>query len=155
MNYTILAVGNSKKTLLRPLIEHFIKLIPRLKTIIEINSKIKDWNLRKKDENNQIFNWIKKNASVETKLIFLDKSGMKISSKEFSTLLSNWRDYSISNCIFVIGGSSGLDNKLFKMSDTVISFGNNTWPHMLFRVMLLEQLYRADCITKKHPYHRS
>ena len=155
MNYIILAVGNSKKTLLRPLIEHFIKLIPRLKTIIEINSKIKDWNLRKKDENNQIFNWIKKNASVETKLIFLDKSGMKISSKEFSTLLSNWRDYSISNCIFVIGGSSGLDNKLLKMSDTVISFGNNTWPHMLFRVMLLEQLYRADCITKKHPYHRS
>ena len=71
MNYVILAVGNSKKTLLRPLIEHFIKLIPRLKTIIEINSKIKDRNLRKKDENNQIFNWIKKNASVETKLIFL------------------------------------------------------------------------------------
>ena len=97
----------------------------------------------------------KKNASAETKLIFLDKSGMKISSKEFSTLLSNWRDYSISNCIFVIGGSSGLDNKLLKMSDTVISFGNNTWPHMLFRVMLLEQLYRADCITKKHPYHRN
>lgn len=57
--------------------------------------------------------------------------------------------------VFFIGGPDGFKKEILSQSDKVISFGRVTWPHMLLRIMLLEQLYRAVTIIKNHPYHRN
>ena len=59
------------------------------------------------------------------------------------------------NITFFIGGPDGLDKTIFSRTNSILSFGTMTWPHMLIRVMLVEQLYRAQCIKMGHPYHRS
>jgi 23S rRNA (pseudouridine1915-N3)-methyltransferase len=56
---------------------------------------------------------------------------------------------------FVIGGAEGLDASVLRRADATLSFGALTWPHMLVRIMLVEQIYRAQAILAGHPYHRS
>ncbi|NNK77531.1 MAG: 23S rRNA (pseudouridine(1915)-N(3))-methyltransferase RlmH, partial [Litoreibacter sp.] len=85
----------------------------------------------------------------------LDERGKVISSPEFSDLLIRWRDSGRSNVTFVIGGADGIAKSLREQADYSLSFGKMVWPHMLARVMLCEQLYRAASIAAKLPYHRA
>jgi 23S rRNA (pseudouridine1915-N3)-methyltransferase len=89
-----------------------------------------------------------------TKLIALDETGRSFSSQTFAGRLAAWRDEGAPSATFVIGGAGGLDNSLLSQADLKLSFGVQTWPHMLARVMLCEQLYRAATILAGHPYHR-
>ena len=84
----------------------------------------------------------------------LDERGKLMSSPDFADLLANWRDQGRQNLSFVIGGADGIDPSLRAQADASISFGNMVWPHMLARVMLVEQLYRAASILSGGPYHR-
>ncbi len=88
------------------------------------------------------------------KLIVLDERGTSLKSKDFSEKLSRWRDEGAPVCAFVIGGAGGLSDDVRNRADYKISFGQQTWPHMMARVMLSEQLYRATTILAGHPYHR-
>jgi len=88
-------------------------------------------------------------------LVTLDERGKLISSPEFAAQLARWRDAGRQDVAFVIGGADGIDPTLRAKADFSISFGQMVWPHMLVRVMLAEQLYRAANILSGGPYHRA
>ncbi len=85
----------------------------------------------------------------------LDERGKVMSSPDFAQKLAGWRDMGRQDLAFVIGGADGIDPALRAEADFAISFGAMVWPHMLVRVMLSEQLYRAATILSGGPYHRA
>ena len=87
-------------------------------------------------------------------LVVLDERGKTLSSPEFAQALAGWRDGGRQDAAFVIGGADGVDPTLRARADLAISLGRMVWPHMLVRVMLAEQLYRAATILAGSPYHR-
>ena len=88
-------------------------------------------------------------------LVTLDERGKLLTSPEFATHLARWREAGRQDVAFVIGGADGIDPSLRAKADFSISFGQMVWPHMLVRVMLAEQLYRAANILSGGPYHRA
>lgn len=88
-------------------------------------------------------------------LVTLDERGTVQSSPEFAAQLAQWRDNGIQDLAFVIGGADGIDPGLRAQARASLSFGRMVWPHMLVRVMLAEQLYRAATILAGGPYHRA
>ena len=88
-------------------------------------------------------------------LVALDERGDSVDSASFARHLGRWRDQSVANTIFVIGGADGLSPEFQRKAKLRIAFGSATWPHQMVRVMLLEQIYRAATILAGHPYHRA
>jgi 23S rRNA (pseudouridine1915-N3)-methyltransferase len=88
-------------------------------------------------------------------LVTLDERGKVMSSPEFAAMLARWRDGGRQDVAFVIGGADGIDPSLRAKADASVSFGAMVWPHMLVRVMIAEQLYRAATILGGGPYHRA
>jgi len=88
-------------------------------------------------------------------LCTMDERGKQISSPDFAQMLANWRDQGRQDLALMIGGADGLDPEIRAQAQTSISFGAMVWPHMLVRVMLAEQLYRAATILAGGPYHRA
>jgi 23S rRNA (pseudouridine1915-N3)-methyltransferase len=86
--------------------------------------------------------------------VCLDERGKVLSSPEFAEHLARWRDGGRQDVAFVIGGADGIAPALRDRADLLISFGRMVWPHMLVRVMIAEQLYRAANILSGGPYHR-
>ena len=89
------------------------------------------------------------------RLVALDQRGAEWSSRELADRLRTWRDSGIGAIAFAIGGAEGLGPAVIERADAVLSLGIMTWPHLLVRCMLLEQLYRAQQILAGHPYHRA
>ena len=87
-------------------------------------------------------------------LVTLDERGRVMSSPDFAGMLARWRDAGRQDLAFVIGGADGIDPALRTKAEASVSFGAMVWPHMLVRVMLAEQLYRAATILAGGPYHR-
>ena len=87
-------------------------------------------------------------------LCCLDERGEVMTSPAFASLLGRWRDEG-RDAAFVIGGADGIDPELRGRAQKLLSFGAMVWPHMLVRVMLAEQLYRAATILAGSPYHRA
>ena len=87
-------------------------------------------------------------------LAVMDERGQVESSPKFAQRLAGWRDGGRSDLALVIGGADGIDPSLRAEADFALSFGAMVWPHMLVRVMLAEQLYRAASILAGAPYHR-
>jgi len=94
-------------------------------------------------------------ASGADLVCILDERGKALSSPDFSKHLSDWRDQGLGSVAFLIGGADGLTPELRKEAGFALSFGAMVWPHMLVRVMLTEQLYRAASILAGTPYHRA
>ena len=88
------------------------------------------------------------------RLVALDETGKQLGSTDFARRLGRWIDDGASDLAFLIGGADGLAPDLRKQADLVLSLGLMTWPHLLVRGMLAEQLYRASSILAGHPYHR-
>ena len=88
-------------------------------------------------------------------VVALDERGRLQSSPEFATDLAGWRDKGRQDLAFIIGGADGIAPALRDRADAALSFGQMVWPHMLVRVMLAEQLYRAASILSGAPYHRA
>lgn len=84
----------------------------------------------------------------------LDERGKVETSPHFAQRLSDWRDAGRGDLALIIGGADGIDPSLRAQADHALSFGKMVWPHMLVRVMLAEQLYRAAAILAGTPYHR-
>ena len=87
-------------------------------------------------------------------IVVLDERGQVMTSPRFADQLGDWRDQGRGDVAFVIGGADGIAPDLRKRADFALSFGAMVWPHMLVRVMLAEQLYRAATILSGGPYHR-
>ena len=86
--------------------------------------------------------------------VALDERGKSLPSSDFAAILSRWRDDGVREVRFLIGAADGHDQALRDGADLLLSFGAATWPHMLARAMLAEQLFRATSIIAGHPYHR-
>jgi 23S rRNA (pseudouridine1915-N3)-methyltransferase len=94
------------------------------------------------------------NATPGAKVVALDEKGEQVRSSELADMLGQWRDASAREVRFLIGAADGLSDEERGSADRLIAFGRATWPHMLVRAMLVEQLYRATSIIAGHPYHR-
>lgn len=86
--------------------------------------------------------------------IVLDERGKTLSSAEFAKKLEGWRDTGRREARFLLGAADGHGNEIRDSADLLLSFGPATWPHMMARAMLAEQLFRATSILANHPYHR-
>jgi 23S rRNA (pseudouridine1915-N3)-methyltransferase len=94
-------------------------------------------------------------ASVSpVRTVALDERGKQLTSTEFARVLERWRDDGVREARFLIGAADGHDDGVRINADLLIAFGACTWPHMLARAMLAEQLWRATSIIAGHPYHR-
>lgn len=88
-------------------------------------------------------------------ICIMDERGKVMTSPDFADQLGGWRDQGRQDIAFVIGGADGLDPAFRAKADAALSFGKMVWPHMLVRVMLSEQIYRAASILSGSPYHRA
>lgn len=86
--------------------------------------------------------------------IALDEEGPSRTSEAFAAHLSKLRDRGVRDCVFLIGGPDGLSAAFRKQAGESLALGPQTWPHLLVRAMLAEQLYRGLAILARHPYHR-
>lgn len=93
-------------------------------------------------------------AEPGTMIVALDEGGEVLGSLAFARTLERWRDSGVREARFLIGAADGLTSEERASAQLVLSFGRATWPHMLARAMLSEQLYRATAILSGHPYHR-
>ncbi len=158
MKVTIITVGKIKEKYLIDGIKEYSK---RLSTytkleIIELNDEKAPENLSEKDI---ILIKDKEAQKINQKItngyiIALNISGNNLSSEEFAQKIIEIQTYNHSHIIFIIGGSLGLSEEILKKSDYQISFGRNTYPHQLMRLILLEQIYRSFRINNNEPYHK-
>ena len=98
---------------------------------------------------------IRKALPKGARLVCLDERGKVIGSPDFADRIAGWRDTGTQDIAFVIGGADGIDPALVAEADFTLSLGKMVWPHMLVRVMLSEQIYRACSILAGAPYHRA
>ena len=90
----------------------------------------------------------------QTRIVMLDETGEMLGSRAFAERLGRWRDEAVRETRFLIGAADGFDDAERANADLLLSFGRATWPHLLARAMLAEQLFRATSILANHPYHR-
>lgn len=88
------------------------------------------------------------------RIVALDERGKSLASIAFAQTLSKWQSEGVGDVAFIIGGADGLSADLKKRAALLLSLGAMTWPHLMVRAMLAEQLYRAQSILAGHPYHR-
>lgn len=159
MRIDIIAVGRMKAGPERELFQSYVERIEAMSrsvslgpvTLIEVEEKKRlDRAELAEREGEKILS----SLATGSKLIALDERGKSLESKSFSERLSGWRDEGIPTASFVIGGAGGLSDAVRARADFLLSFGKQTWPHMLTRTMLAEQIYRAATIIAGHPYHR-
>lgn len=92
---------------------------------------------------------------AEGRIVALDERGQDLASADLAARLGRWRDDGERLVVFVIGGADGLDARILTRASLRLAFGRATWPHLLVRPMLAEQIYRAGTILAGHPYHRA
>ena len=149
MRITILSIGKFENSPHKMVFENYLK---RLKWRVELKElEVKgSRNDLKEAEGDLILKSIKSNS----KLIACDEDGCQFKSRDFAKLVSGFALGGYSDLTFVIGGVDGLCDELLKIASLSISFGLPTFPHLMVRSILVEQLYRAQTILSGHPYHR-
>ena len=152
MRINIIAIGKFKKNC--PNKELFLDYVKKTKfkiNLIEIDAKISgSINEIKEKEGEFILNKIPKNS----KIILLDETGLNLTSREFARKIEQFQTQSISEISIIIGGANGVSEKIKQKANLTISFGKMTFPHMMIRSMLAEQIYRSFLIINNHPYHK-
>ena len=113
--------------------------------------KARDANTRMNDEAERLAAQLPDGAHV----VLLDAKGKGMTSEDFAEMLGSLRDAGTTDLVFVIGGPDGLKPLPGKKAGRSLAFGPQTWPHLLARALLLEQIYRAMTILAGHPYHRA
>lgn len=152
MKITILSIGKFSKN--DPNFDLFLEYQKRLKWKLELKELVVKGNLEgvalKAKEAEILLN----NIPESSKIIALDERGKIMSSPEFANQIKDYANRGSSNLTFIIGGADGLSDEVRKKADLILSFGKMTFPHMMIRAFLSEQLYRAWTIINGHPYHR-
>lgn len=145
----ILAVGGIKEQYLKDAIAEYKKRLSRFCSleIVEASEKPKFPLAQKIDaESEELL------AKAAGRILLFDRSGKDFSSEDLAALLKEWQKEPI--ITLIIGGSNGVNEKLKQSASRLVKFGNATFPHQLFRVMAIEQLYRAYSINAGSPYHK-
>lgn len=147
--FTILAVGKMRNKAELELFDRYAKRIrPRL-NLIEINEvKASPEEAKIKESQNLL-----KAVPEKSVIISLDEGGKNYGSLKLAQKMQEWIELS-RPISFLIGGAEGLHRTVIERSDLVLSLGALTWPHMLVRILIAEQIYRTQAILQGHPYHR-
>jgi len=143
MNLRIIAAGRLRGAYADMCSEYIKRMTCRV-TIDEIPSA------SVKEEGKEMLGAVPKDAFV----VALDEKGVDLSSHELAVKLQTWQESRAKALVFIIGGADGLSEDVKNRADFLLGLGRKTWPHHLARIMLLEQLYRAQQINSGHPYHR-
>ena len=153
MKIFIITIRNKNENYEKLLTEKYNKLIRNFYNLNFINIGFKKEKKSKniyKEEYKKAISLIKPNSIV----VALDELGKTYKSVEFAKKMKFWLENS-SNIYFFIGGPEGLSEEVLNRADYVFSLSNLTFPHVLAKIILIEQIYRAICIMNNHPYHRS
>ena len=138
MKIQVLAVGKMKPSPLLDLCREYLKRMTWQVTVKELGEK------------DDPKDYIPSGAIV----VALDERGETLTSPDFAKKIEKFQ-MQAAPVVFMIGGADGFDNETRKKASFLMSFGKQTWPHMMVRAMLLEQIYRAQQIIAGHPYHRA
>lgn len=154
MKLLVAAVGKLKRGPELALLEKYRTLIPWTLELREVEAPPKlPPAQRMASEAEKLRAAIQGKTSRSARIIALDSRGTQVTSEAFAQLIAQAQNSAVAQLAFVIGGQDGLDPSLLKQADHRIALGAVTWPHMLARVLLFEQLYRAHAILSGHPYH--
>ena len=151
MNLRVVCVGNIKEKFFADAINEYLNLISRFHKIEIIETK--EGNKNKTVDEIKVIECEEIKKYLKGYIISLDLKGEQITSVVFSEKIDKIAQNN-STITFVIGGSNGLDKEILNMSNYILSFSKMTFPHQLFRVMLLEQIYRASTISNNVTYHK-
>lgn len=143
MKWTILAIGKLRGAYAE-LWDEYAKRLTSGVTVRELTAKTQ------KAEAAALLAVIPEKAFV----VLLDERGKDLSSREWADNVKAWQEQGLSEIVFIIGGADGLTEDVKARGQFTLGLGRKTWPHKLARVMLIEQLYRAQQINAGHPYHR-
>ncbi|HNQ92377.1 MAG TPA: 23S rRNA (pseudouridine(1915)-N(3))-methyltransferase RlmH [Alphaproteobacteria bacterium] len=146
----LIVVGKVKKGPWYDLQEDYIKRLRWNVTLIEVESKYTDSKTQQEHEQRLVLSKLDEDSFI----IVLDERGDGLKSLDFSRTLERLASASITKLTFLIGGAEGFTDEIRGKANMLLSFGQQTWPHVMVRVMLLEQIYRAQQILAGHPYHR-
>jgi 23S rRNA (pseudouridine1915-N3)-methyltransferase len=148
----ILAVGRNRDAAIDGLVESYRQRCPALAPVIEVESrKHAEDPSRRDDEARLLLSRVPPGATV----VALDEHGRQFTSVAFAARIGSWRDGGVRDLALLIGGADGHGAAVLAHADLKLALGSMTWPHMLVRVMLAEQVYRATAILAGHPYHRA
>ncbi len=151
MRILIAAVGRAKRGPTLELYDHYANRLRWPLNLKEIEARPAGGaKVRKQREADLLLRAV----PAKARLIALDEGGKTLSSAEFAMMIAKARDSGVDDLVFAIGGADGHARALLERADEVLSLGPMTWPHLLVRAMLAEQLYRAQQILIHHPYHR-
>ena len=152
MRIIIAAVGRSRPGPERSLFDQYVARIRSPLLLREVEAKPSlPCQERVKQEGERLLSCVPPHAL----LVALDERGETLSSQNFAALFHGEGGRSASSCAFLIGGADGHSDMVREKADVLLALGFMTWPHMLVRSMLVEQIYRAQCIATGHPYHRA
>lgn len=149
---TILSHGQWRRSPHELVYNEYLKRLSWTVNLIEIFDKGKRDELDRYDP--KICDLYLKHIPKNSYLIALDENGKSLSTESFTNFFKKQHLNSISHFCFLIGGATGLHPDLINMSKTKICFGHYTWPHLMVRSMLIEQIYRVQQIILGHPYHK-
>ena len=151
MNINIIAVGRIRSGPEKTLIENYSRRIkwPIEFREVEEKKKLKGLELKKR-QGDLLLN----QCPPESKIIVLDQCGKNLPSTELANVFKNWQGNRVKEVCMLIGGADGVDENISKNVDLTISLSNMTFPHMLARIILVEQIYRSETIINNHPYHK-
>jgi 23S rRNA (pseudouridine1915-N3)-methyltransferase len=149
MRVTVAAVGRVREGPIATLVREYARRIPWQLTVREVPEG-RDAARRKSAEADGLLAAVPEGALV----VALDERGTTMSSEALAAWLGERRDDGQRDIAFLIGGADGLDPTVIRQANLTLSLGEMTWPHLMVRLMLVEQLYRAHTILSGHPYHR-
>ena len=148
----IVCVGKIKEKYFHDAVNEYLKRVSKYTNIdvIElVDEGIHDIKVVVKKEKDKIL----KSVDLKSYIILLDREGTQLTSIDFSKKLESSLIHH-SNITFIIGGSYGVDDEVKDIANEIISFSKMTFPHQLFRVLLLEQIYRSYKIMNNETYHK-
>lgn len=146
----IIAVSRLRNGPFADLLEDYKTRIRWDLKIHEVEARSADASRMQSEEAEKILKLVNSHAFV----IALDERGNGLKSLDFAKTLEKLKNNGETHIQFIIGGADGLTDEVRSRANMLLSFGQQTWPHMMARVMLAEQIYRAQQILAGHPYHR-
>lgn len=152
MRILVVAVGRARGDAAQSLFQDYVARLPWRVELREVQESKRLSGARLRDAEAQL---LLKAVPAGATTVVLDAGGEALSSEAFAAHLRRWRDDGAKQLAFLIGGADGHGREALKRADLVLSLGAMTWPHLLVRAMLAEQLWRGASILAGHPYHRA